>query len=297
MAHKTKTAAAVLACTVGLLGLALILLLLIPRTKPVTADSPGITSYKVTSGSEDTESSQYVKVSVIFDKPIKIIKSAKKDFIITVDGKALDAKVADYSVEAMSDNSQGLIITIHATPNAQSPDKGTYFALYEGGLQIRTASEGLHGVLSADGKLSVRWNTINCTIPSGMVMTTVSAQEGNAADAIPASLTVRVDETPKIRVVTWLQLCVNGQPALDKNAVHENYTYCNDGSIPLHVHQFIQSTPSNCAQSIAEQLNSFFGNTGDFTVTQNGETITIKSTHITDREQLSFNIFTTSKTN
>lgn len=262
------------------------------RALPMTEESPAMTSYSVASGSERSENTQFVKISVFFDKPIKVGRAAKNDFRLTTDGASLDKKVMDYTVEAMAGNEKGLSVTLHATSGAQTPDKGDYFALHNGNLQIESAGTQMNDVTSADGKSSVRWNTIKCVVPSGLSLSTVISREGDAEKGVPASVTVKVDAVPALRVVTWLQLSKNGQPVMRKDFKTKEYTYTNDGSIPLHEHQFLQATPESCARDILAQLKSFFGETGDFTFSQSGDSVTIERTQAVNHEQLSFQIWT-----
>ena len=253
----------------------------------ITDNSPAIISFDATSGSENTENSQFVKVSIQFDKPISVGKNAKSAIRIAVNGNPPDKSTMDYSVAKTSGDETGIEITLHALPSAQSPNKGKYFALYNGAIQIDMPKALPNSITSADGKSLVRWDTINLIAPSGLSISVETNTEGNESQGKPASLTFRVDKTPNIRVVSWLQLRLNGEPVMREDFQLEEYSYQHDGSIPVHFHYFMQTTPESCAKTIAERLNHYFADTYSLVCTQNGDKVTITRLHATDSELLS----------
>ena len=250
---------------------------------PVTDDSPEIVSVDISSGSNGSENSQYVKVSVWFDKAVKADRRIVNELRLTVNGKTPDKKVAVIAAEAMPDDETGLIITLKAAETARSPDKGTYFALYEGNLEISAPTGGLRYLTSADGKKSVRWETVSGVIPSGMTLTEIDSGDGR--------LTVHVDTVPVVRVVTWVQFCANGSPVMEPGFTKESYVYANDGSIPVHVHYFLRATPESCAEAVIQQLEYFFGETGDYIFSQDGDLIIVERTQPAGNELLSLRVW------
>lgn len=253
----------------------------------IDADSPVPLHYAVAVSNQGTESSQKVEISVFFDKPVLVSDKAASDFKLLLNGKSLDGKIMDYHVMGSKKDPRALLIDIVALPTVASPGEGRFFALYNGDLSIEPVNpQGLAGVTDKTGKASAKWQKVNCVIPSGLVLKAVLQQKGDLSDHVKAKTIVEIQDIPKIRVVSWIQLLNNGSPVMAKGYKTDSYTYTNDGSFPLHDHQFLMMAKEDYAGDLVSQLQSFFGGTGKYTFSHKGAQVTIEANEMRDGELL-----------
>ncbi len=258
----------------------------------IDADSPVPLHHAVAVSNQGTESSQKVQISVFFDKPVLVSDQAASDFKLLLNGKPLDGKIMDYHVMGSKQDPRTILIDIVALPTVASPGEGRFFALYNGDLLIESVNpRGIAGVTDKTGKASAKWQKISCIIPSGLVLMTVVQQKGDLNNHVKAKTIVEIRDIPKIRVVSWIQLLNNGSPAMAEGYKTVSYTYTNDGSFPLHDHQFLMMTKEDYAGDLVDQLQSFFGGTGKYTFSRKGAQVTIEANELRDGEILQLKLY------
>jgi hypothetical protein len=190
--------------------------------------SPRVANVTLAAADATSESTQRFDVTLEFDQPVKISSDVLSDLAITVNGSApTDAVAVGYRCAA-----QTLTITFAPSEAAsQGGSSGTFFALYQGQIDIASAREdgGLPHVTGADGAAAVLDKPVSLVVPSGLAFETVSADE--------TSQTIRVTAVPKLRVISWISPD-GGETVLLK-----------------HNHMFLDATPATCAADIADVIN------------------------------------------
>ncbi len=255
-------------------------------------DLPLIDSYAVTVSNEGEENTQRVKVRVLFDKEIHVRKDAKRDLKILISGKEPDTKTMDYEAVRDVNDTRVLNVEIFALPTAASPGKGSYFALYDGDLSIASASKkGMSKITDKSGRYAVKWKDIACIIPSGLTIDTLYTQKGNEKEGIKARLEARVSAPASVRVITWVQLLRNNTPVMEEGFSGPGYKYKNHGSVPIHAHQFLLYSQKDYSHQIVETLKKFFGASGDYIFSQDGEKFTVEAARAAEGEELEIKVY------
>ncbi len=256
------------------------------------ADSPAPMSYTVSASSKGTENTQKVLIKVLFDKAIAVGKNAEKDFRILISEKPMDKKTMDFKVLQDPDDGKTLDIEIFALSKVTSPDKGGFFALYDGDMSITAANKnGISGITDRDRKTSVKWKDIKCVVPSGLTIKTCSAVTGNAASGTRAKVVAEVTNVASVRVVTWIQLLRNNSPAMEAGYSSAGYKYQNEGSVPIHAHQFLLYSQKDYAGQIVSSLKKFFGKAGEYTFSQDGNKFAVEAVRPVDGEKLEVKVY------
>lgn len=260
--------------------------------------SPVPIHYSMAVSNHGTESSQKVEVSVFFNKSILVSNQAADDFKLLLDGQPIDSKTMDYHVLGSSKDHRALLIAIEARPTVSSPGKGKFFALYNGKLSIESVNpKGIAGVTDQAGRVSAKWQKINCLIPSGLALKTALQQKGDLRDQLKAKTIVEIRDIPKIRVISWIQLLKNGSPVMPKGSETDAYANidqrsfpASEGFFPLHDHQFMIMTKEDYAGELAGQLQHFFGGTGQYTFSHQDGQVIIQANQVKDGELLQLNL-------
>jgi hypothetical protein len=231
----------------------------------LSADSPRMVGYTISSSSTGTETSQRVVVVVRFDRAITVTAGSRRDLVVHVDGDDLSGRTAAVTVRQAGGDA--LAVVIAAAPEAAGPASGLYFALHYGKLSI-TAADGADGLahVTGVGGASARFAAIRCLVPSGLRIAILSTVRGDAIAGRPARATFRVAATPVVRVVSWLELAPRGPRVF------------------VHNHEFLVYEPDTYAVHLATSLSTSFGSTYRFAV--QGATVTVTATRAVDGQVL-----------
>lgn|GEM_PF-3060356 len=254
------------------------------RTGTVSENSPHLVSATLTSGSDLTESSQFVQVVLTFDQDLEANGDVSGDFQVLVNGSDPDAKVMQESAEV-----SGRDVTIRLVPTAAADGSkdSVYFALYEGCLSVSAASSdgALTHVLAAEGDGSSAASTCavmdgsaRWIVPSGVSIHVTQQTAGDSSSGTCAQTTFEVTQFAQLRCVTWLSLDASGQGVYDASGsvALDSDELTDAGLVLKHNHLFLRDTERGCASDLASAIESA-GN-GAYTAAADGVSVTVRAT-------------------
>lgn len=228
--------------------------------------SPSIIDVLIESMNENSEETQYVKVSLTFDKEVKLLKETSKSLLMTIAGKQVDD--SDYKMK-LSEDAKKVVITIHVE------------LVNSGEIVIKPEkdSDTVSEITDKSGKYAVQPFSIKAIIPSGMVLSTVSSEPGTVVKS--------VDSSYHVRGITWIKLLENGEPVPCSIPQKSEEL---DGAIAVHGHDFLIDDEDACAKNITERLTAYYGSDYSFTCSKNQ--ITAKKLSGDGSEKLDIEVYT-----
>jgi hypothetical protein len=211
--------------------------------------SPQLISADFSSFNEGSNETQYIVMTLAFDKEIKAdsfepkIRIANetlksKNITVTAEGSNLVLKVL---VDKIKDGD--------ITVKLGDPDKGT-----------------LPAITDASGKYAAMAQTIEALAPSGLALETVNDDS--------RSVTVRVTHIFDIRCIAWILFEDGGETV---GASLLNGADELGGAVALHGHEFLTDDLYDVAANLAETLTNHFGDRYEFMVDGMAVTATSKS--------------------
>ncbi len=238
-----------------------------------TEQSPKLAGFNVTSYNEGDEDSQYVAVHLQFDRLVTVKDRVPDSFRITIAGNRV--KSADCRLERTVDDAQSITLTIRTT------------AITNGKLMIVPANEntGFREITSQDGRYLVQSFKVECLIPSGVTLKTVSSVPGDGIK--PASVVKQVTGTWNIRSITWVRLVENGE-VVAPSGVSDSLEIM-DGAVAVHGHEFLTSNEDIIAMDIASTLTNYFG--ADYSFRSHGSQVIVEKKKLTPDTTIDLQVY------
>ncbi len=213
-------------------------------------ESPKLVNVRISSYNEGTETSQYVRAELIFDKDISIASDTAKSLRITIADERI--KEDEYTL-TMGEDGRTAEFTISVE------------AITEGILKIGKAEKAdvIYDILSADGSFASEDFTVEGIIPSGVILSSVDSQ--------PGKVTKQVDSSWNIRSIAWIGISENGTliPVSETQKLE-----MLDGYAAVHGHEFLMEDEDDIAKKMVEVLQNNYGS--EYTFSQNGNQVTVE---------------------
>jgi hypothetical protein len=222
-------------------------------TKTDGEKSPELRSYSITAENEGSETSQFVKADLFFDRPVVLQSNAAESLHITIAGNRVKEK--DTALEQEQEASSHVILRLHVT------------AVTNGKLRVE-AEKGMKEITDQKEKYQAKPFTLEALIPTGIELQTVEEKQGTEGEA--AWVKKRVSGSFKIRSILWLKLTKNGVPVVSQQS---DSLETLDGAVAVHGHDFLSFDEAGVVQDIADALSSHFGEAYSFQAA--GDTITV----------------------
>lgn len=224
---------------------------------PDAEQSPKLADFTVTSYNEGSEDSQYVTVHLQFDRPVAVRDSSPGSFRITIAGNRV--KSTDCRLSQSIDDARSITLILRTT------------AITNGKLVIVPTEEGTgyREITSLDRRYSVQSFTLQCLIPSGVTLKTVSSIPGDGVK--PASVVKQVTGIWNIRSIAWVRLLENGEVVPSGLS---DFPEILDGAVAVHGHEFLTSDEESIAMDIASTLTDYFG--GDYIFRSQGSRVIVE---------------------
>jgi hypothetical protein len=208
----------------------------------------------------------FAVLRLVFDRPVSVSEGLADELRITVGGTRV--KSEEISVETPEGNVAELRFPIGAVSS--------------GKLELSSAGEdAVRGVTSADGKYAAKPLRVNCLIPSGVTLETVSREAGDGETG--ASVTVRVLSVHDHRGIAWIRLTKDGLPVAPDGAPPSSGggdgagdthgTEIMDNAFAVHGHDYQWETNETVAKAIAEAVNRHCA--GRYSAVSDGDTVTV----------------------
>ncbi len=213
--------------------------------------SPKLIDYTLGGECDGDENSQFVVLTLQFDRDITYDENFADDLRITIADERQKSKNFQLS-QNMADS-----VTMRMPVSA----------ITNGKLHIEPLKEGepLAGITDkAEGAPAYPF-IIDALIPSGVELKTVS--EGNGI------ITKQVAGTWNIRNITWVQLWADDKLVQPMAA---DSLEILDGAVAVHGHDFLTSDEFVIAEEIADTLQDFYGD--DYIFTAKNDTVTVRAT-------------------
>ena len=195
-------------------------------------NSPALSDVSVTTYNNGSEDSQYVEVTLQFDKNIRIAENPAENMRITIAEERMEPE--EFSVEDST-----LSFRLPVT------------AITRGNLQITEEKEGkgYPGITDEEGQFNIRTFTVDMLIPSGVTLENVDSYTGKG-------FRKKVCGKWNIRNITWLILTEDGTPV---SSQMNTYLDNMDDAVALHGHDFLIYDATMIAGEMAETLTRHFG--------------------------------------
>lgn len=245
-----------------------------------------------------TEDGQTIETTIVFDKEIVVKDGAENDLLVKVAGATLNnmpntengQSNRTLSVKADPIDAKKLIITIGSKAGAQ------FVKQTNARLEIE-AEKGISHILTKDTLEPVDLNYIDCVIPCGLKLLTVSSNAGT--DTSVASVRKQVTSRSNVRSMVYIQILKNGNPLLPVEK------FDHKGSYVIHAHAFINTvsgdtvipelTETDYAKLICDGFNNIAkgvkGVEDKYKISQDGDKITLSAVDPVAGETLDINIF------
>jgi hypothetical protein len=214
------------------------------------AHSPVLQTARIQTGNEGSEDSQYVRITLGFDREILVTDGYAPQLRIA--GEAVDP--ADMTVAVTGDGLTELEVTVRV-------DK------VQGGsltLTLGKPGEDETGDIVAADTGTQRYaagndKTVEALLPTGVAL--APAGEG----------VIEVTHAFNVRGIAWI-VFTDGGETVEGSLLAGADTL--DGAIALHGHAFLQDDEYDIAAALAETLTNHFGDR--YTFTANGKTVEIR---------------------
>ena len=193
--------------------------------------SPSLEEIALDSYNEGTEVSQYVKLTLRFDQPVKVGKEADKNMRITIADERMSAEITQADENTL---------------NVEMPVQ----AITQGTLHISEEKEGkgYPGLTDSSGKYAVQTFKVDALVPSGVTLKDIEGRE--------KGFEKEVEGTWNIRNITWLRFLENGEVVPSQIEAKSELL---DGAVAVHGHDFLMCDETMIAQEMADTLNKHFG--------------------------------------
>lgn len=222
---------------------------------------------------------QVVNLHIVFDREIEVADTdaAVDELGIKINGMPVTAAQMGgyphtYAVLSEGPDHKSVSLFIHPG-----------FAIHAGHLTVTPPSR-ITQIAARGGSGRVQWTNISLYIPNGVKLRTLSRTAGNAETGTPAQVTKKVlVPSYAIRGMVHYLFLKNGAPVgpLD--------TY--GGNFVAHFHDYLHLDSRSYAAIITCSFNSVAAFKHDYTMTQNGENITITAKSVTDGDVLDLRVY------
>lgn len=215
------------------------------KGKTDSEKSPNLTGASISSYNEGSESKQYVKVLLDFDKEISVADKSKDSLRITI---AKDrVKNEDYTIKQGENKKQAEVLI-----SVEKVTKGT--------LEIQKSEKAdcIEDITDASGTYAANDFDLEALVPSGVTLSNVAADD--------TSVTKQVDTAWNIRSIVWVCLTKDGQqvPIQESDDAEKL-----DGYVAVHGHEFLQDDEAAIAEKMVESLSRVYGESYSFTCDKN----------------------------
>jgi hypothetical protein len=209
------------------------------------ANSPVLETAALETYNEGTDETQYIRVTLGFDREISVAK-----------GYAPSIQIAGDAVENSRIASEAAGADLIVTVGADKVRNGDLTLTLAG----RPPDELAKGVRDASGQYAAKNDkTVEALTPSGVVL----APAGDGA--------VSVEHRFNIRGIAWALFTDGGEVVGDSLLAGADTL---DGAVALHGHAFLTDDEYDVAANLAETLTSHFGDR--YTFTADGKTVTAR---------------------
>lgn len=217
--------------------------------------SPRFVDYAIESYNEGSLDTQFVVVSLAFDKPV-VVQSAPADTLkATIAGNRVADK--DWQWAVLGGNEIRLTFEVDGVNN--------------GILEISPSERGdvLPGITDETGQYGVQPFELMAIIPSGVELDAV--EETPADKDTPAQTVKEVKNSWSIRSITWILLLENG---VIVHSEEQDTLEIMDAAVAVHGHDFLTATKEDVAHDLCETLTHYFG--PDYSFTAKGTHVTVQ---------------------
>jgi|GEM_PF-1820327 len=180
-----------------------------------------------------SESSQFVEVTLRFDREIAAGKKILSNMKVTISG----TRMTDITASKTDDDTITLEIPVAAVT--------------KGLLSIAEEKEGkgYSGITESTGRYYAKTFSVDAVIPSGVTLEDTQETNGNG-------FVKNVKGIWNIRCITWVKLLENGETVPGEPCAQLDEL---DGAIAVHGHDFLTSDTTMIAGAIVESLNDHYG--------------------------------------
>lgn len=240
-----------------------------PINVSAEAVHPTATGMTITPSNQGSDDTQKIEVAITYDNPIKVSSDAKDDFTVAISGTPYDP--SRITVSSDPNDSHKLLIDVMIN-----------FAIYGGKLTITPKnSTGITKVTNSDGSASINWTNVDCYIPNGLSLETVSSVPADTSKNVNAKVTKKISSLGKLRAMVHILFLKNGVPVGSLDTF--------GASVVAHYHTFLTFTGDTFAPVIANALTTAFGN--DYTFTTSGSNITAEAKSSITGDTLDIRVF------
>lgn len=216
--------------------------------RPVDEEkSPRLVDAAIRSYSEGSEDSQYVQVSLVFDKEISVADTASS-LRVTISGERIEE---DEMTLRMGDEKDTAELSIPVE------------AVTSGVLKIQKAEKAdtITDIMDADGDYAACDLTLEGIIPSGVTLSTADTGNGKVVK--------KVESPWNIRSIAWVALTQNGTLV---PVSEEREGELLDGHAAVHGHEFLMEDEKDIAAKIADTLERNYSE--EYRFSSEGDTVT-----------------------
>ena len=225
---------------------------------------PALQDYTIEIANTDpkTEAGSEFKVTLIFDETLMTDRWTQSAFYIYLNDTLI--KDTKYKLNSVTAEDNKLILDIVG-------NNDDFVALYQGKLKIVLRSNYYEDIMDTEGNPCSYWTDIVTYVQTGLAFEQVDSMTVLGDENTPASVTFKLTGDAVLRGMSQVQLKVDGEDIADASAVG-----CYDSTVPVHTHNFISGTNEDWAANLANQFNNY--TTGKYTMTSDGDTITLTAT-------------------
>lgn len=238
-------------CLAGILICFILCMLTGCGNKVVEGVSPTLTDYTLEGECEGDESSQFVVLTLQFDREIAYDENFADDLRITI----ADIRQKSEDFQISQDTADSITLKIPVT------------AITTGNLHLEPLKkdEPLTGIYDKTENAPAYPFIIDAIIPSGVELEEVSSDIGTVSEKVVSAW--------DIRSITWVQLWVDNE--LVQPVANDNLEVL-DGAVAVHGHDFLISDEFAVAEEIAETLQGFYGD--EYKFTAQNDIVTVSTT-------------------
>ena len=228
-------------------------------------NSPQLVESAISTYHEGSETQQYMRVLLQFDRDVQVRKSPVDNLRITIADNRVQEEDSQWRVDENAPDTVELLLRVDA--------------VYDGKLHIEPLDDGpLTGITDAAGQYAAAPFTLDRLTPSGIVLSSAPAPDGQTAK--------QVEGRWNIRSIAWLQLWDNGD--IVPSSVTDSLEVM-DGAIAVHGHDFLLCDETDIAGDICETLTHHFGQ--GYLFTAEGPVVFMESRDKTSDHQLDLKIY------
>lgn len=208
---------------------------IITDATPAVAQSYTIRTFNNTRAEDD----QNIEIALTFDKEITVTDGAEQDIILKIAGSTLDqapntengVSNRTLRVRRSETDPKTLLLTVGSVPGS------AFIKQTNASVSVQGAESITHILTESNGR-PVDLKYLSTVIPTGLELTTVSANtSGNTA-----SVTKEVTHRSNVRSMVYIQMLKNGEPILPTDQ------YDHEGSYIIHAHAFVDTLSGTVVQ-------------------------------------------------